>query len=95
MDKRFHQKPIEHYDPRKDWRTIFYKDSGGYSSKRVLGILGFVLCCAIFVLAFFMEKDIPDFAEMLLVTSASLCGVDSITSIWSKSVSKTTNLTEE
>jgi hypothetical protein len=35
-----------------DWRTIFLKDSGGLSSKRVLGVIGFIISAIIFVFGF-------------------------------------------
>ena len=68
-----------------DWKTIFFKDSGGYSSKRVLGIAGFFICCLIYILGFSFGKEIPEFGELLLTISASLVGLDSVTGIWSKS----------
>lgn len=70
------------------WLTVFFRDSGGFSSKRVLGILGFVTCCLIFIAAFIFKKEIPDFGELLLTVSASLVGLDSITGIWNKSIAK-------
>lgn len=74
--------------PKVSWKTIFLKNSGGISSKRVCGILGWFTCVVIFVLAFAMNKEIPEFSDMLVVVSASLLGVDSITSIFNKSISK-------
>jgi len=67
---------------------MFFANSGGYSSKRILGVLGFVTCCIIFILAFSLNKEIPEFADILLITSASLCGVDSVANIFTKSVNK-------
>lgn len=71
-----------------NWKTIFLRDSGGFSSKRVLGILGFLVCCIIFIIGFITGKEIPDFGELLISISASLVGLDSITGIWNKSISK-------
>lgn len=69
-----------------DWRTIFLKDSGGLSSKRVLGVIGFIVSAIIFVFGFITQKEIPGYGELFLTISASLVGLDSITGIWNKSV---------
>jgi hypothetical protein len=37
-----------------DWRTIFLKNSGGISSKRVCGILGWLCCLSLLTFGFFM-----------------------------------------
>ena len=66
--------------------SIFLANSGGLSSKRILGVFGFVICCIIFVLGFALNKEIPEFSDILLITSASLCGVDSVTQIFQKRV---------
>ena len=69
-------------------KTIFLHNSGGYSSKRVLGVIGFLICCIIFILGFIFNKEIPEFGELLVTVSASLVGLDSITGIWNKSINK-------
>ena len=71
-----------------DWRTIFVKNSGGISSKRVCGILGQICCLGLLIVGFFIEKEIPVYAEMIAITSASLLGLDSITGIWQKSINQ-------
>lgn len=71
-----------------DWRTIFLKNSGGISSKRVMGILGWIVVLIILIFGFILDKNIPEFAEMIAITSASLLGIDCVTSIWSKSVNQ-------
>ena len=71
-----------------DWRTIFIKNSGGISSKRVMGILGWLVVLIILIFGFILDKNIPEFAEMIAITSASLLGIDCVTSIWSKSVNQ-------
>lgn len=74
-------------DPRFDWHTLFLKNSGGLSSKRLLAIIGFVVCIVIFIIGFITEKDIPDFGETLLICCVSLYGVDVIPN-WTKSINK-------
>lgn len=75
-------------DKKFDWRTIFVKNSGGISSKRVCGILGWICCLGLLIVGFFIEKEIPVYAEMIAITSASLLGLDSITGIWQKSINQ-------
>lgn len=69
-------------------KTLFFANSGGYSSKRFLGFIGFLVCIIIFIFAFIFNKDIPEFSDLLLTISASLVGLDSVTSIFQKSVNK-------
>ena len=68
------------------WRTIFQANSGGFSSKRVFGALGMTICLVLLVVAFIMNKEVPDFAELVYITSASLMGLDNVTDIFKKSV---------
>ena len=70
------------------WKTIFQAHSGGFSSKRVFGALGMLICLGILVASFIMERPIPDFAELVYVTSASLLGLDNVTDIFKKTVNK-------
>ncbi len=74
--------------PKASLKTIFFKDSGGFSSKRICGVFGWLVCLVIFILAFFMQRDIPEFSDMLVMVSASLLGLDSITSIFNKQVNR-------
>jgi hypothetical protein len=74
-----------------NWRTIFQAHSGGFSSKRVFGALGMLICLGILVAAFIMERSIPDFAELVYVTSASLLGLDNVTDIFKKSLTENKN----
>ena len=68
------------------WRTIFQAHSGGFSSKRIFGAIGMIICLVILTVAFITEKPVPDFAELVYVTSASLLGLDNITDIFTKNV---------
>jgi hypothetical protein len=45
-----------------------------------------IICLVILTVAFIMEKPVPDFAELVYVTSASLLGLDNITDIFTKNV---------
>lgn len=71
-----------------DWRTIFLKNSGGISSKRVCGLLGWIVCLGILIAGYITQKEIPVYAEMISIISASLLGLDSVTGIWQKSITE-------
>lgn len=75
-------------DPRFDWRTIFLKNSGGISSKRILSIIGVLTCIGVFVAAFILGKEVPEYGDILLISCISLYGVDVIPNFWTKSVNK-------
>ena len=70
------------------WKSIFQAHSGGFSSKRVFGAVGMLICLGLLIAGFITEKPIPDFAELIYVTSASLLGLDNVTDIFKKTVNK-------
>lgn len=78
----------KNYNKNFDWKTIFLKNSGGFSSKRILSVVGFLTCVGIFIASFITEKDIPEFGEILLICSISLYGVETIPNFWSKTINK-------
>lgn len=69
-------------------KTIFFKNSGGFSSKRILSVFGFFVCCVVFIAGFITGKDIPEFGETLLICSISLYGAEIIPNFWTKSINK-------
>lgn len=71
-----------------NWKTIFLKNSGGLSSKRILSVIGFISCVAIFVAAFITDKQVPEFGKTLLICCVSLYGVEIGTDWFSKSINK-------
>ena len=71
------------------WKSIFQAHSGVFSSKRVFGALGMLICLGLLIAGFITEKPIPDFAELIYVTSASLLGLDNVTDIFKKTIEKT------
>jgi hypothetical protein len=46
------------------------------------------ICLILLVAAFILEKEVPDFAELVYITSASLLGLDNVTDIFTKTVNK-------
>ena len=79
---------MEEKKPKIALKTLFFKDTGGYSSKRFLGVIGFLVCVIVFIIAFIFKLQIPEFGDLLLTVSASLVGLDSVASIFKKSVNK-------
>lgn len=71
-----------------DLRTIFLKNSGGLSSKRILSIIGILTCVGIFIASFITEKPVPEFGNMLLISCISLYGVEKIPDFKPKSVNE-------
>lgn len=71
---------------KPSWITIFMARSGGISSKRLLGVVGFFICLGLLLAAFILEKEVPTFADMVLVASTSLVGVDAFRGIFSRNV---------
>jgi len=71
-----------------DWKTIFVRNSGGFSSKRILSIIGFLTCVVVFVIAFIQGKEVPEFGETILICCVSLYGVEAIPNFWSKTINK-------
>lgn len=64
------------------FKTIFQANSGGYSSKRIFGALGFTSVIGIAIYCTITEHQSPSIAIDIIYSSVALLGVDSITSIW-------------
>lgn len=63
-------------------KEIFSASNGQLSSKRVCGVLGFIICIIILCYCTYKVIQAPTMIDMFLISSCSLLGVDSITSIW-------------
>lgn len=77
-----------YHKSRYDWRTIFLRNSGGLSSKRLLSIIGFLTCVGIFIAAFILDKEVPEFGDILLICCISLYGVEAFPNFWNKTINK-------
>jgi hypothetical protein len=60
-------------------KTIFQKNSGGYSSKRVCGVLGWLILMFIFIWCTIVQSPSPNFTPELIAACVGLLGVDCIT----------------
>lgn len=85
MQKHYPKK----FDEKISLKTIFLKNSGGFSSKRVLSVIGFLVCIIVFIAAFIFNKEVPEFGDILLISCLSLYGIETIPSFWTKSINKT------
>lgn len=71
-----------------NWMTIFLKNSGGISSKRVIAILGCFICFGLLIAAFITSKEVPSFGEIVFIGCLSLYGVEAIPSFWQKTINQ-------
>lgn len=70
------------------WRTIFLKNSGGISSKRVIAILGTLISFVLLIAAFVLDKEVPEFGEVVFIGCLSLYGTEMVSGFWQKNITK-------
>lgn len=63
---------------------IIETSEGRLSSKRVCGILGWIVVLIGFLILLFSTKEAPDFTEFLIGAVVTLLGVDSVTGVFKK-----------
>ena len=63
------------------WLSIFMKNSGGLSSKRILSIIGILTCIGIFIASFITGLPVPEYGNIVLISCISLYGVEKIPDI--------------
>lgn len=66
----------------ENFKSIFLATKGSISSKRVCGVIGWLVCIGILIYCTVMVIQAPVFADAVLIATAALLGVDSITGIW-------------
>lgn len=71
-----------------NWITLFQKNSGGISSKRVIALLGALICFGILIAGFITGKEIPEYGDIIFIGCLSLYGVEIIPNFWNKSINK-------
>lgn len=70
-------------------KSILSASKGSISSKRVCGVIGWIVCLGIGIYCTVKVIQAPLLIDSILIGSAALLGVDSITGIWSnKEVNK-------
>ena len=65
-----------------NFKSIFLATKGSISSKRVCGVLGWLVSLGVLLYCTILTVQAPVFADSVLFATAALLGVDSITSIW-------------
>ena len=73
--------------------SIFLAQKGSISSKRVCGVIGWIICLLICIYCTVKVIQAPVLADSILIGSATLMGVDSVTGIWKNK--KDTNIIKE
>lgn len=68
--------------------SIFLKNSGGLSSKRVIAVIGTFICFGLLIAGFVMQKKIPEFGDVIFIGCLSLYGIETIPNFWTKSINK-------
>lgn len=74
---------------KKDSSNFFvkiFKSHSGVSSKRICGVLGWLVCLFICLWCTIHCIAAPEIVEILFICSTSLLGIDSITGIWKKNI---------
>ena len=65
-------------------KSIFLNQPNSISSKRVCGVLGWLLCLGVLEYCTYKEIQAPVMVDTMVITSAALLGVDSIMNIWKR-----------
>ena len=62
--------------------SLLSAERGSLSSKRLCGILGWLVCSAVLIMCTVWDRQAPDMVNVFIYSSTVLLGVDSITDIW-------------
>ena len=65
-------------------KSIFLNQPNSISSKRICGVLGWLLCLGVLGYCTYKEIQAPVMVDTMVITSAALLGVDSIMNIWKR-----------
>ena len=62
--------------------SLLSAERGSLSSKRLCGLLGWLVCSAVLIMCTVWDRQAPDMVSTVIYASAALLGLDSITDIW-------------
>lgn len=65
-------------------KSMLSAEKGSISSKRVCGVIGWVVVLFIYIYSVVTSKTIPSDILDLIIACCALLGLDSVTSIWHK-----------
>ena len=63
-------------------KSIFLNQPNSISSKRICGVLGWLLCLGVLGYCTFKQVQAPVMIDSIVIASTTLLGVDSIANIW-------------
>lgn len=63
-------------------KSIFLNQPNSISSKRICGVLGWLLCLGVLGYCTYKEIQAPVMIDSIVIASTTLLGVDSIANIW-------------
>ena len=68
----------------KTWKFLeeVVNSQSGISSKRVCGLIGWILCLLVLIYCTVFEEQAPEITDTILWCCMGLLGLDSITGIW-------------
>ena len=66
----------------KTARSIFSSEKGSISSKRVCGVVGWLVVLGAFGYSTYANQDTPSGFGELIIGCCALLGVDTVTEIW-------------
>lgn len=64
--------------------SMLSAEKGSISSKRVCGVIGWIVVLFIYIYSVVTSKTIPSDILDLIIACCALLGLDSVTSIWQK-----------
>ena len=65
-----------------NWFKEIFTKNKVMSSKRVCGVLGFLVSTGILIYCTILTIQAPDMINIFLVTCAGMLGIDSVTDVW-------------
>lgn len=76
------------------FKQIFTASSGRMSSKRVCGVLGFLVVIGILIYCTILVIQAPSITTEFMIGCMGLLGLDSVTDIWKKKHETDTSILE-
>lgn len=68
----------------KEFISKIFESRSGVSSKRLCGVIGWLICIFICLYCTMNAVAAPAIVEYLFICSSGLLGIDSVTGIWKK-----------
>lgn len=65
-----------------NWFKEIFTKNNIMSSKRVCGVIGFLVCIGVLIYCTLHVIQAPNLADLFLISCCGLLGVDSVTDIW-------------